>query len=57
MRKQKLGEKVHCEACLSLERPLCTQKGLGGWLKVGSGRSVHVGCHNSQLRELGGVLK
>lgn len=47
MRKQKLGERVHCEACLSLEWPLCTQMGLGGMAEVGSGGSVDVGCHNS----------
>lgn len=33
MRKQNLGERVHYEACLSLELPLCTAERLwvDGW--------------------------
>lgn len=46
MRKQKLGERVHCEACLSLEWPLCTQKGLGGM--AGGGKWKVCGCWMSQ---------
>lgn len=36
MRKQNLGERVHCGVCLSLESPLCTAEGLwvGGCWEV-----------------------
>lgn len=46
MRKQKLGERVHCEACLSLEWPLCMQKGFGGMAE--GGRWKVCGCWMSQ---------